>query len=179
MRSLNVGQFALHLDRLLADPAEWQTWQQDVAARRQRVPLAYRDQLAAAARDTEALTARLVATGDVREAPQLIPVIPDWIRLGLLDTYAAWALDQGSTCMHSPTVDRPGMVFCAAHKPRLVVCAHCIFLLQARPGTVADKRCDCCGRVTHKDAALRASAFQWGALTFLFAECRDCGTWST
>jgi hypothetical protein len=58
-------------------------------------------------------------------------------------------------------------MFAVAWRPGLVACARCIHLTVLRPGSRADRRCDCCGRIVadieHAEG-IHPGRLQYGAL---------------
>ena len=103
--------------------------------------------------------------------------VDGWLRLGLLDTLLGWLGGYGRTCMHSPSHLRPEPepVFSCAWRPGLVVCAHCLHLLDIVGA--ADLSCDCCGRVCEgldADDPIYTGTVWLGELAFEFGTCTDC-----
>lgn len=96
--------------------------------------------------------------------------VPDWLRLGALDTVLKWMDGKGKTCSHAPTYQNPEPVWSAAWKPGLVVCSACTHLLKVVGD--ADMTCDCCGRIC--DDVIRAQSVWIGALAYHAGVCSDC-----
>jgi len=103
--------------------------------------------------------------------------MPEWVRLPMLETYVGWCTGRGSTCIHAPAPDRPEPMFAVAWRPGLVACARCIHLTVLRPGSRADRRCDCCGRIVagieHAEG-IHPGRLQYGALLYGWGACPDC-----
>jgi len=138
-------------------------------------PVALRDQIAAASADTIAMIKQAMEKTGGTAHKLDHGAIPEWIRLGLLDTLVRWDAGTGSTCIHMPGADRPQPVWSCAWKPGLVVCSMCSPLLKA-VGAM-DQTCDRCGHVCDGiDAGdpihlLRAVL---GPLTYSAGACTDC-----
>jgi hypothetical protein len=101
--------------------------------------------------------------------------VDEWLRLGLLDTVVGWVDGRGRTCMHSPHHTRPQPVFAAAWRPNLVVCAHCLHLLDVTGP--ADRICDCCGHLCDgidADDPIYTGTVWLGELAYEFGTCGDC-----
>jgi hypothetical protein len=145
-----------------------------LAAIRRAQPAGRMDQIDAAATEAVAIaeqaaagngTARMMQHGDV----------PEWIRLGLLDTLIQFAAGTGRTCIHMPHIDRPQPVWSSAWKPGLVVCAACTPLLKAVG--VMDQTCDRCGHVcdgVEAGDSIYVLGAVLGPLTFTAGACGDC-----
>jgi hypothetical protein len=134
---------ALQLDDLMASSLT----PEQVDLIRARIPPGFADQAHAA---TIELTAQAEMICDRPGATARLPAtdVPDWIRLGMLDTFVTFAAGQAKTCRHSPTLNTPQPLWSAAWKPNLVVCSQCVHLLRIPRLSPVDKTCDCCGRVT-------------------------------
>lgn len=162
----------LALEHLMLHPL----YNELVDAMRAATPAAHIDQAdAAAGRATHLMTAagRALGTTDARG---LNPGdAPDWLRLGVLDTYARWITGTADTCRHQPTPDRPHPVLAAAWKPGLVVCPDCAMLTAAT--RAVDTTCDACG---HQCGALAQGGgiylgmVQLGPLIYQYGTCADC-----
>jgi hypothetical protein len=103
--------------------------------------------------------------------------VPDWMRLGSLDTFLHWVAGEARVCMHAPDPRRPEPVFAAAWKPGLVTCGRCAFLLKAVGDD--DRRCDCCGHLcAGVDAGdpICTTTVWLGALAYQAGVCGDCHT---
>jgi hypothetical protein len=170
----STGRAVLALDDLLLSP--------DVAAVaasvRATAPSWLLDQLDSAARDVEAGIDLMCATGGAagkRHVP--VAAVPEWVRLGLLDTLVRWLTSRGATCMHSPVPSRPQPLHAAAWRPGLVACGACVHLLALPRGSDADRRCDGCGHLTtgveHGDG-IWPTAVAFGPLSYALGCCRDC-----
>jgi hypothetical protein len=141
---------------------------------RRAAPVGFADQLDAATRAGISAVERCEGK-PVLAVPRL--AVPDWIRLGLLDTFLRWAAGSARVCMHNPDPRRPEPVFCAAWKPGLVVCGRCTPMLRAIGD--ADKTCDCCGHVcggVESDDPIRTVTVWLGGLAYQAGMCADCHT---
>ncbi|WFE46281.1 hypothetical protein [Verrucosispora sp. WMMD1129] len=109
--------------------------------------------------------------------PTTVDQTPGWLRLGLLDTFTAWAEGQAVTCLHQPTVGRPLPVLAAAWRPRMVVCGLCVHLVALPRGSAADRTCDACGHrcagVEHGDG-IYPGMVQFGPVIYQYGVCSDC-----
>lgn len=114
-RDTDPGVMGLVLDRVMTDPAQWDL----IQARLEDVPLADRDQLAAASREARGFTDAAVTAGIAAAAGKRQPwEVPEWVRLSLLTALVTWIQGKAVTCVHSPRPSRPEPVF-AAGKPGL------------------------------------------------------------
>lgn len=169
----------LLLDDLFADPE----FIERAIELRRHAPPAFVDQLdAAAAQVTRGRTAALRSGALSSVAPIPYRQVPDWLRLGLLDSLVAWLQGEGSTCLHDPTLDRPQPVIAAAWRPQLVVCGHCAGLLALPRQSSADRRCDACGYETTgpgRGDGITPGQIQCGPLLYLFGTCNDCRWWTS
>lgn len=142
-------------------------------------PAALRDQHEAAESDAHIwLGLEASALGvDMSEVSELLSDLPGWVRLDMLSVYVAWQSGQARTCTHSPSGQRPQPVLTAAWRPGLVACARCTHLINLRPGSVPDRRCDECGRVTsgQGDDGIHPCRVQYGPMLYAFGLCGDCG----
>lgn len=101
--------------------------------------------------------------------------VPDWVRLGSLETIVAWILGEARTCKHNPNPRSPGgPIFAAAWEKDLVVCERCTGRIQVR-NAKANNRCDGCGKVFPQ--GIRPAAIQNGNLFWHFGICDECGKW--
>jgi hypothetical protein len=146
---------------------------------RQFVPLGWADQVDAAA--AELIAAWRAALADLGEGITLAATpyerCAPWAGLGTLETLARWSAGSASTCLHAPTILRPEVVHAAAWRPGLVVCSRCQHLLSLRRGSVADRRCDGCTRVTagpDYGDTIYAGAILVGPLSWRYGTCADC-----
>lgn len=170
----NPARAALALDDLLSTPAGRAVLGE--AAR--HAPTWFADQAGAAAADAvrwlefEATFMNAGKVGNVDRAE-----VPDWIRLGVTVAWTTWVLGRGSTCLHSPTVDRPEPVFATAWQPGLIACSRCIHLTVLRPGSVADRTCDGCGHVVaglDDGEGIHPGRVQFGPLLYAYGTCPGC-----
>lgn len=99
--------------------------------------------------------------------------VPEWVRIGIAQTVAAWVLDEIRTCQHISNPNRSGLVFATAWENDLLLCQKC--LDRARVRRDADKRCDGCGKDFPQ--GVRGSVIQLGHLIWVFCTCKPCGTW--
>ncbi|MBL7493884.1 hypothetical protein I6A60_31300 [Frankia sp. AgB1.9] len=169
MTAVDPARAAVAMDDLLAvmTPADFE----DIRAAWTVAAPAHLDQLdAAAAEALRAMRAYGNAHG-VAERWTAVDGTPAWVRLGLLDTLAAWYAGRAATCRHIPDPRRPEPVFAAAWRPRLVACKACYPTL-FRLGGDADWTCDGCGRVDRERGSGARVAL--GPFTFLFGICRGC-----
>jgi hypothetical protein len=169
-----LGRAVIALDDLLLRP--------DVAGivgrLRAAAPTWLVDQLDSAARDIEAGVDLMCATG-VAAGKKHVPAaaVPDWVRLGALDTLVCWITGGASTCMHSPVPDRPTPLYAAAWRPGLIACGACVHLLALPRGYVADRRCDGCGHLTTgvgNGDGIWPTVVALGPLSYSLGCCRDC-----
>ena len=126
----------------------------DIAEMWAHVPVDRADQqVAAHAQALELISQR----GPVLNLPH--GEIPEWLRLGLLDTHLAWVDGRAKTCLHQPNYYLLEPTFACAWKPNLVVCGRCTHLL----GAVGDANwlCDACG---HRCAGDDSDAIYVGVL---------------
>ncbi len=176
--SVQTGPVALALDEVLTNP-ELVASVAELAA--VLVDPSTRDQLAAAARDTDHLADALTEAGVFGPRMEFgAEEVPGWLRLPLFELWCSWVLGRASTCMHAPRVDRPQPVFSAAWRPGLIACVRCAHLLQLRPRSIADRTCDSCGRVTtgpENGDGIHPSAVLFGMVTYYFGACGDCRPW--
>jgi hypothetical protein len=164
---------ALALDELFRDPHR----DEMLAEINAQVPPAVADQRQAAARDAH----RFLEL----EAPFLgapveeldIARLPDWLRLDLLSTWSGWTSGTGRTCVHDPRPERPEPVFAAAWRPGLIACQRCIHLTVLRPGSKADRTCDCCGHVVaglDQGEGISPGRLTFGPIVFGYGLCSSC-----
>lgn len=174
--STTTTRIALALDTLVREYPD--VAQQFAAA---FTPVHMADQLDAAAQQWQQAIARAAEDGMLNERVVMTAdQHPDWLRLGVLHTLAAWVDGTGSTCMHSPDPRRPMPVAAAAWKPDLVICTSCTHLLSL-PDNDTDRTCDACGRVTtgpEHDDSLTTGALTCGPLRYFFGVCRACEHWA-
>lgn len=171
--NVTVGRAALALDDLLADPHG----RAALAALNAYAPTWLVDQGDAAAADAYRwleFEAPLIGgkLGRLDHA-----ALAGWVRLGVVSTWTAWSLGQGSTCMHAPSVDRPEPVFAAAWRPGLVACARCVHLTVLRPGSPADRTCDACGHVVagiDHGEGIYPGRLQFGPMLYAYGTCDGC-----
>lgn len=100
--------------------------------------------------------------------------LPEWVRLGILDTFLKWQEGKVLTCVHQPMLDKPEPVFAAAWKPGIVTCAQCRHLLAVTG--VTDTICDGCGHECKgmpDDGIKPVTAFT-GALAYQVGVCKSC-----
>jgi hypothetical protein len=135
------------------------------------------DQSSAAANDTHQMLARIINSADGQLRPMTPAEHPDWVRLGLLATLAAWITGRASTCIHAPHPMRPQPVLSAAWKPGLVVCARCSPLLRLPKGSVQDRTCDGCGTVVADDERLWSTIAALGMFAHHVGVCGACRYW--
>lgn len=168
---MTTGRLTLAIDDL------WRTLTPEQAtAIRDALPVGVRDQLDAAAAETVLLghaihqAPETSVTGHPRD-------LPDWLRLGIADTYARWWTGQADTCLHAPHPARPRPVVAAAWRPGMVVCAPCGGLLGLPRGSTRDRTCDACGHVAagadHGDPMYPITIAS-GPLTYLAGTCGPC-----
>jgi len=147
-----------------------------LAAIRAAGPVALHDQIDAAAAESTA-TAEKVADG-TGQTMGYVPrgEVDEWLRLGLLDAFAAWMQGEATTCRHAPTLASPKPVWTCAWRPRLIVCTRCIHLLPpADP--ITDATCDRCGHVcagVDADDPIYCLTVVGGLVTFQAGVCTDC-----
>ncbi len=166
-------RMALAIDELLHHPhfnqiAQWAA---------QAMPVGELDQLQAASRDTNRVSAFIADHIGAQPHMRAPDGIPDWVRLGLLQAWSAHCLNTADTCLHSPTVERPEPVTAAAWRPGLVVCMRCSMLLAIRYGSEASRTCDGCGHVcagTEHDDPIYPNSVVFGTLIYQFGACRAC-----
>lgn len=165
---------ALALERLMLDPA----YDRFVEHARAVMPVGLRDQHDAAATDAYRILADVaVRLSDDPARPTTANELPGWLRLSLLDTLAAFAAGQATTCRHNPAADRPSPVVAAAWKPRMVVCPWCVHLLSLRHDAAADAVCDACGHQCagpERGDGIYPGVVQLGPLIFQYGTCADC-----
>lgn len=143
---------------------------------RDRLPPGFTDQMAAAAAEVERSIGRIYdGTGAIRRNARF-GAWPDWLRIGLLDTYVAWSYGRARTCRHAPTPTAPQPVWAGAWKPRHVACWRCMGQLTLPPGSIADRTCDACGHLTDAAAGdpIHPSSASLGAFTWMFGTCVRC-----
>lgn len=172
-----IGRATLALDEILRRLTPEQAVQARAIAA-EILPSHLRDQINAAAGHAHDALNNAAAAGHFQGRAELpADGVPEWLRLGLLHTYAAWMTGTGSTCTHSPTWERPQPVYSAAWRPDLVVCKSCTHLLNIPRGSDADRRCDGCGHLTtginHNDG-ITPAALALGALVYHFGVCGSC-----
>lgn len=142
----------------------------------QLAPVHYRDQADAAALDAhyvqDAFRAAMSDEPHVRDGRNM----PDWIRLGAIDSIRRHIDGTADTCLHNPSADRPQPVVAAAWKPGLITCVRCIHLFKLT-GTAADLVCDGCGRQCEGpqvDDGIYQAVVRLGLLVFHYGTCTDC-----
>lgn len=165
---------ALALESLMLDPR----YDRIVRRARTLMPTALVDQADAAASEAHAILADVaVRFAENPACPATAGDLPGWLRLGLLDTLAAFADGRATTCVHQPDARRPSPVLGAAWKPSTVVCAGCAHLLCLRRNPDADATCDSCGHrcagPEHGDG-IYPGMVQLGPLIFQYGTCDDC-----
>jgi hypothetical protein len=142
---------------------------------RATMPTWLQDQSDAAIGGTAAILDRISNIDNRKRAAKTDDEIPDWIRLGVLDTWVNYCIGSADTCIHSPVFHRPQPVFAMAWKPGLVVCGQCLHLVKA--AGVADKTCDGCGRICagpeHGDG-IYPGAIQFGPMAWHYGACESC-----
>ncbi len=166
-------RLALALDELLHDPR----YAELAHAVTQTIPVGELDQHQAANRHAdEVLTLIADHVGGTRQAFPT-EAVPEWVRLGLLQTWAAYCMGTVDTCLHSPVANRPQPVMAAAWRPGLVTCLRCVGLLAVRDGTVAALTCDGCGHVCGGvDAGdpIFPNTLVFASLVYKFGTCGGC-----
>lgn len=178
MTSPNLGNAILAFDDLLHRP--------DIGAILTEAREVYKqtghtwllDQLDAAADQVYTGLERSSGTEKMLHIPA--PEHPGWIRLGLLTAFITWCSGKSATCLHDPHPMRPQPVAAAAWKPGLVVCARCQHLLELPKGSVKDRTCDSCGKVTagvENDDPMWPIRVAKGPFIYLAGACRDCRYW--
>ncbi|MFF5201749.1 hypothetical protein ACFY3B_19320 [Micromonospora parva] len=164
----------LALERMMLHPQ----YDQIIQRARTLAPTAVVDQADAAATEAH----RILSTAAVRFAeapayPATVADVPGWLRLGLLDTLAAFADGRATTCLHQPQAHRPSPVLAAAWLPGLVTCPGCAHLLSLQRNPDADATCDSCGHrcagPEHGDG-IYPGMVQLGPLIFHYGTCGDC-----
>ncbi|MGC5329784.1 hypothetical protein [Micromonospora sp. DT62] len=165
---------ALALEQLMLHPR----YHQLVDAIRAATPAGLVDQADAATRDALRFMTAAARHANADSAhPTAAADVPDWVRLGLLDTLTAWADGRVSTCRHQPTPDRPQPVLAAAWKPNLLVCAACAHLLALPRNSDRDRTCDACGHQCtgpeHADG-IYPGMVQLGPLIYQYGTCAGC-----
>lgn len=138
-------------------------------------PSALGDQLAAADDEQSAVfaaTAKILGT-DVLDVDRR--QVEGWVRLLLLDATLSFLRGQSDLCMHSPSPRCPEILYAAARRPNLIVCAQCTHLLHLKKGSTQDRTCDGCGTVVPHDIGLRPRAIKGAApITLMFGTCDGC-----
>lgn len=169
----SAAQAAIWLDELLCRPELAPL----VEKMRARTPQWFIDQADAAARDTVRGADALAESYGTAPGRILPADLPDWLRLGMLQTVAEWITGSARTCLHNPDAWHPQPVAAAAWKPGLIVCAPCGFLLSVGHGTVRDRTCDGCGHVcagVDKGDPIYPSAVTYGPVTYMVGTCTPC-----
>jgi hypothetical protein len=172
MTSADSARTALVLDELYTTPRGRQT----ITELNRHATTALVDQGRAAARDAHEW---LEFEAPLLGAPVTeldIATLPEWLRLDLLTTWAAWSAGTGRTCMHSPHPDRPEPVSAAAWRPGLVACARCVHLTVLPPGSTADRTCDACGHVVAglPDEGISPGRLTFGPMVYGYGVCPEC-----
>lgn len=172
-----VGRAALAMDDILVGP----DGPEIVAALRAAAPGWLVDQVDAAEAQVRSGSLRAAAEMGMSAGVDLpADQHPGWLRLDLCDALVRWVAGQGSTCVHAPAAVRPEPVAAAAWRPGLVVCERCTHLLALPRHSVADRRCDGCGRITtgpENGDGIWPTVVVVGVLTYLFGVCVDCKYW--
>lgn len=132
------------------------------------VPTGLADQLGAAQQESH----NLMAAAGLTAQPVTRESIPEWVRLGALDTLAQWAYGTAKTCMHDPHPDRPEPVWSCAWRPNLVVCTACLRMLKVRGKR--DWTCDRCGHLCSEHDPIETIGVWLGPLNYQAGACSDC-----
>lgn len=171
---MSTARQALALDELLRHPR----FPELAAAFRRHAPTAFRDQQEAAIDDAHRAMHVFHAIAGGTLTGNTSDEMPEWIRLGVLDTWARIADGTATTCIHQPTLDRPQPIVAAAWKPGMATCGHCSRILNAPRGSVEDRTCDRCGHVCQPQDGdlIHPCAVQFGQLLYQFGLCRECHT---
>lgn len=153
----------------------------ELAAIRALTPVHLLDQFDAATDDVRKSMRRFATQKDTADLVEVdAKDHPAWVRLGLFNALVTWQAGKGSTCVHSPDPRKPQPVHSAAWRPGLMVCDYCSHLLALPRGSIADRRCDDCGRVTggpENDDCIYSCVVSFGPLTYSFGACSDCRYW--
>ncbi|MGW3854730.1 hypothetical protein [Micromonospora arida] len=164
----------LALERLMLDPA----YDRFVEQARAVMPVGLVDQADAAATEAhQILSTAAVRFAEAPAYPATVGDVPGWLRLGLLDTLAAFADGRATTCLHQPRAHRPSPVLAAAWLPGLVTCPACAHLLSLQRNPDADATCDSCGhRCAGPDQGdgIYPGMVQLGPLIYQYGTCGDC-----
>lgn len=155
---------AIELDYLVSE-LEKLPQEQYAALRAEMIPIADADQAEAAGRETLELAKAVFGTKNIGNS------VPDWMRLGLLDSLIKWATGQAKTCRHMPDCRRPEPVLSCAWKPGLVVCLPCAHLIHVTGD--AARICDCCGTLT-PEGGMFPLATVYGNFMYQAGACIDC-----
>lgn len=146
----------------------------DRAAMRKATPAHLVDQFDAATDEVDQVIAGIGHDLDASLGECTYANVPDWLRLALADTWHGFTTGSIDTCMHQPVVTRPQPVVAAVWHRNLIVCTACTHLTQAVG--VADRICDCCGRVCAglPGDGIHACSLGFGPLLFFYGLCRRC-----
>lgn len=147
---------------------------------RKRAPLAYKDQLDAAERESAEYVRAALTTGDVIDQRMMTAQDnPVWVRRALFEALIVWTANMGAVCVHNPSARAPQPVYAAMWRPRLVVCAHCtpMLTMAGRGLSAQDRTCPGCQRITGGPGSgdeLLFRGVQVSMLTFAFPVCAAC-----
>lgn len=169
---MNHHQAALLLDNLLcSDFATLQHLAEQAAAS----PLA--DQISAAARHVRQSICDGARDHGFAYLERPACDVPEWVRLGLLDAFAAWVGGHADTCQHQPTYRRPQPVVAAAWRPGVIACGQCTHLFLLPRHRDNDRRCDGCGRITtgpENSDGIRPNVAALAGFAYMFGTCAEC-----
>lgn len=188
--STDLGPSILALDELLCSPEQRV---QLVEQGRAALPVAQLDQFDAAVRENLATAA--ASPGALAALSNLLPMLPalgalrigheadfadrpGWLRLGAVGALVHYMTGTGTTCEHTPSPARPGLIFACAWRPEAFTCRPCAPMLYPAPGTELDITCDECGRVCDPSDSdgVKISRLLVGPLEYAYGQCAGCRT---